>query len=277
MKLDWIREASGISDVPASRTDKPTARRKAVQMMLAAGVLVSVGVLGWFTAKWTAGEAVEFVVTLLLDTGRGTLVPVSKGSSGRPVWALDGRSVVFNSISSTTSNPGSGQKIVRKWIDGSEREETLISSKNGIYPDDWSRDGRWLLYEYNSALTNIDLFLLPMEGDRTPQPYLRLPGNQTQARISPDGRWVAYSSDESGKSEVYVQSFPKTGGGKCQISTRGGDQPFWRGDGRELFFISHDQKLMSVEIKVEPKLEPGIPKVLFQTSTVDGSPSAERN
>ncbi len=204
-------------------------------------------------------------------------MPEDRGGSLSPVWAPDGHSVVFSSITSTTSNPAREQKIVRKWIDGSERTEVLISSKVAVYPDDWSRDGKWLLYENVTSPTNFDLFLLPMEGDRTPQPYLQLPGIEAHSRISPDGRWVAYVSDESGKPEVYVQSFPKTGGGEWQISTRGGDQPFWRGDGRELFFISHDQKLMSVETKTGQQLEPGIPKMLFQTSTLQGGLASARN
>ena len=213
----------------------------------------------------------------IMDLERGTLVPVSREVGQSPVWAPDGHSVVFSASGSTTTGSGSASRIVRKWIDGSEREETLVSSKVAIYSDDWSQDGKWLLYEEFVTPANVDLYVLSMEGERTSQPYLQLPGNETHGRISPDGRWLAYSSDESGRSEIYVQSFPKTGGGKWQISAQGGDEAFWRGDGRELFFISLDQKLMSVEIKPGEKLEPGIPKALFQTNIVSSHLTGDRN
>jgi len=118
---------------------------------------------------------------------------------------------------------------------------------------------------------------VPVEGDHKPLPYLVTPSNEAHARISPDGHWLAYVSDESGQPEVYVQSFPVTGRGKWQISTQGGDQPNWSSRGRELFFLSPEQKLMSVDIKPGAVPDPGIPKALFGVSTVSTGITGARN
>ena len=104
-----------------------------------------------------------------------------------------------------------------------------------------------------------------MFGDRKPFPFLQTEFNETQAQLSPDGRWVAYNSDESGKSEVYVRPFP-AGDGKWQISTNGGVQARWRRDGKELFYLARDSsKLMAVEVKAEKTFVASVPKALFET------------
>jgi hypothetical protein len=107
---------------------------------------------------------------------------------------------------------------------------------------------------------------LPMTGDPTPFPYLETAFQETHSQFSPDGRWVAYASDESGRPEIYIQSFP-IGNGKWQVSTGGGDQPQWSADGKELFYMAADRNLMAVSIKVGAALEIGRPEVLFQTNT----------
>jgi Tol biopolymer transport system component len=119
--------------------------------------------------------------------------------------------------------------------------------------------------------SKADLWVLPLSGDRKPFPFLRTEFNEQYGRFSPDGRWVAYSSDESGRDEIYVRSFsPGSGetasaaGGKWLISNGGGTQPRWRGDGRELYYLASDGKLMSVEISANPIFQAGVPRVLFQ-------------
>jgi eukaryotic-like serine/threonine-protein kinase len=104
--------------------------------------------------------------------------------------------------------------------------------------------------------------LLPLEGDRKPVPYLATPSNETQGQFSPNGRWMAYSSDESGQMEVYVQSIPATDGVRKPISTAGGDQPRWRRDGTELYY-SAGGKLMAVPVKISTSFEAGVPQALF--------------
>jgi hypothetical protein len=120
----------------------------------------------------------------------------------------------------------------------------------------------------------LDLWVLPMAGDRKPFPFLQTQFNEMYGRFSPDGRWMAYTSDESGKWEVYVRTFNRglTDSGKWTISTHGGIHPIWRRDGKELFYIAADRKLMAVEVKTENRaghaaFEPGVPKTLFDTGT----------
>jgi dipeptidyl aminopeptidase/acylaminoacyl peptidase len=129
-------------------------------------------------------------------------------------------------------------------------------------PTDWSSDGRFVVYDAADPKTNTDVWVLPTTGDRQPFPLLQTEFNEQQGRVSPDGRWIAYTSDETGRLEVYVQSFPAPGG-KWQISTSGGADPRWRRDGPELFFISSDGKLMAVDVKVDSVFHAGLPHQLF--------------
>src|SRR5262249_17464619 len=132
------------------------------------------------------------------------------------------------------------------------------------FPLDWSRDERYLVYENDSQKTKADIWILPMFGDRKPYPYLQTQFNETHARISPDGKWIAYGSDETGRSEIYVQSFPSSGS-KRQVSTAGGDQPQWRGDQKEMYYIAPDGKLMAVDVRGDGTFEIGVPTALFDT------------
>ena len=150
---------------------------------------------------------------------------------------------------------------------GTGDEERLIESHDSLNTQDWSSDGRFLLYLVNSndlsSKTPFDLWVLPMTGDRKPVPFLSTPFREGRGQFSPDGKWVAYTSDESGGNEVYVQSFP-AGGGKWQVSSKGGDWVRWRRDGREMFYIAADRKLMSVAVQaVSGSLEFGTPRALF--------------
>ena len=128
---------------------------------------------------------------------------------------------------------------------------------------DWSRDGRYVVYMANELGTNWNIWVMPLTGDQTPQPVLRSQFNEMDGRISPDGHWLAYVSDESGKWEVYVQRFLSPGG-KWQISSNGGKDPQWSQDGKELFYVAADQKLMAVAVHAGLSLDPSTPKQLFQ-------------
>ena len=111
----------------------------------------------------------------------------------------------------------------------------------------------------------MDIWTIATDGDRKPVPYLRGDFNESQAQFSPDGRWLAYVSDESGTPQVYLQSFP-TPGGQRQISADGGTQPRWRRDGNELFYLTPERKLMSVTVKMGATFESDSPRALFQTA-----------
>ena len=110
--------------------------------------------------------------------------------------------------------------------------------------------------------TGRDIWILPLEGERKPQPFLQTPFSEIEPKFSPDGRWLAYASDESGQSEVYVRPFPKAEEGKSQISTEGGTEPVWVGKG-ELFYRNGDQ-MMVVDVTTEPVFSPGTPELLFE-------------
>jgi len=131
----------------------------------------------------------------------------------------------------------------------------------------WSPDGRFILYAtfLSSPQTGADLFVLPLFGDRKAHPFLQTPFNEIEGQFSPDGRWVAYTSNESGRYEVYVAPFPGPGG-KWQVSTGGGTFPRWRRDGTEIFYLAPDKKLMMAAVNGKSgSFEVGAVKPLFQT------------
>jgi Tol biopolymer transport system component/predicted Ser/Thr protein kinase len=147
------------------------------------------------------------------------------------VWSPDGKILVFT---------GRDGNLYRKDVSGGGNEELLLKSGNFKYASDWSRDGRFLFYTEGGATTQGDIWVLPnpLGAASESKPYLfqQTAADESQAQLSHDGRWVAYTSDESGKSEVYVRPFP-TGEGRWKISVKGGIEPRWRGDGRELFYV----------------------------------------
>jgi Tol biopolymer transport system component len=148
-------------------------------------------------------------------------------------------------------------------------EAALLQSAEPKEPTDWSRDGRFLLYTEQNPKTSYDLMALPLNGDRKPIPLVRTPFAETQGSFSPDTRWFAYVSNESGRPEVYVQPFMPPGAGsspaagKSQISRDGGARPKWRADGKEIFFRAPNGSPMAVDVSTSPAFQPGIPKQLF--------------
>lgn len=189
------------------------------------------------------------------------------------LWSPDGTRIIFSSNRSGVFNAYS------KNSGGAGAEELLFTSEFNTFVDDWSTKtvgGEHLIYETNLPDTRWDLYVMPLFGDRKPFPYLNSKFNENHAQFSPDGRWVAYATDESGRAEVYVQSFPVSGG-KWQISTEGGDQPQWRLDGKELFYLTPDRRIMSVAVSSEPVFEAGAPVPLFTTRIETTSLVDDRN
>ncbi len=139
-------------------------------------------------------------------------------------------------------------------------------------PTSWSEDGRFIYFQQIGVSSKskgryaIWVFSVP---DRKATPFLQSEFNETLPQLSPDGRWMAYVSDESGRNEIYVQPFPGPGG-KWQVSTNGGSYPLWRRDGKELFYFAPGRKLMAVEVKAGSTFEAGLPKFLFETRLKSG-------
>jgi Tol biopolymer transport system component len=176
-----------------------------------------------------------------------------------PVWSPDGSRVVFN------SNRENGvYNVYQKAASGTGQEELLLQTQENKFPFDWSHDGRFLIFVNRTSKTALDLWALPLPpgntlgkpGDAKPILLVQTPFQEWMGQVSPDGRWLAYVSDESGRPEVYVQPFsPEKAAastaatGKWQVSTAGGGQPRWSSDGKELFYVTPDRKLMAVTVK----------------------------
>ncbi|HTK74012.1 MAG TPA: protein kinase, partial [Gemmataceae bacterium] len=176
-----------------------------------------------------------------------------------PVWSPDGGRIVFN------SNRDGAFDLFQKASSGAGTEQPLLKSKDSKLPTDWSSDGRSILYQTQHPKTGYDLWVLPLEGDRKPVPVVQTEFNEMNGQFSPDNRWIAYQSDESTLSQIYVQAFPNSSG-TVPVSTNGGSRPRWRRDGKELFYIGPDRKLMAVEVKATATtFETGRPRELFQT------------
>jgi dipeptidyl aminopeptidase/acylaminoacyl peptidase len=164
---------------------------------------------------------------------------------------------------------GAGSRDLHVKDASNGKEEILLESAERKVPNDWSSDGRFLAYNQVSAGESggIDIWILPLSGVRKPFPFLVSPYYKSNARFSPDGRWLAYASDESGRFEIYVEPFPEHGD-KIRISTSGGTQPLWRKDGKELFYLAPDGSLTAIAIKGTSALEPGIPTPLFRAPLI---------
>jgi Tol biopolymer transport system component len=175
-----------------------------------------------------------------------------------PLWSPDNGRLAYSSTRMTGV-----LDLYSRSVRGDGRDELMLSDGGPIWAHDWSPDGQYIVYTCESPVTRFDLWLLPLIGARKPIPFLKSPFNEFQGKVSPNGRWIAYTSDESGAWEVYIQSFPVPGG-KRMISSHGGAQPQWRGDGRELFYVAPDRKLMAVDVRPD-SLDLGRPSPLFQT------------
>lgn len=175
-----------------------------------------------------------------------------------PIWSPDGNRIVFGSAR------GDKLGLLQKASSGAGNEEMILTGDNWTYPTDWSQDGQLIVYSQASRQTGWDLWLLPAAGERKPTVFLQTEFNESQARFSPNGRWVVYTSDESGRREIYVRGLRN--GGKWQISTAGGHQPAWRADGKELFYIGISGEFMGVDADQNaPTFEFGVPRKLFDT------------
>jgi serine/threonine protein kinase len=191
------------------------------------------------------------------DLARGTLTRFTFGGTvnGYPAWAPDGKRIAF------ISNKEGPMNIFWQLADGSGGLERLTTSDDLQTPNSWSPDGNLVAFNEITATSGIGVWVLRLS-DRNVQPFLQSSFNESAPRFSPDGRWMAYVSDESGRYEIYVQPYPGPGG-KWQISTEGGTEPMWNPNGRELFYRSGD-KMMAVDTATQPSFTAGKPRMLFE-------------
>jgi Tol biopolymer transport system component len=189
----------------------------------------------------------------------------SQATSSRPIWSPDGSRIAF-----VSSREGFGD-IYEKSSSGAGQERLIFRSNQDKFLTDWSLDGRFLVFHTPGPKTGWDIWVVPMTGERKSMTFAQSEFSEVQGQLSPDGRWMVYASDESGRMEVYVQPFPASGG-KWQVSTGGGSQPRWRRDGKELFYVSADKRLMAVEVKANATFEVGVPKALFGTRFLPAAP-----
>jgi Tol biopolymer transport system component/DNA-binding winged helix-turn-helix (wHTH) protein len=186
-----------------------------------------------------------------------TRLTFEQALSAWPIWSPDNRKIAYS------GERGERLSLFLRDSSGAAPEERLTDSQFGDYAYDWSSDGRYIAFSEVNPQTKIDLWIQPMTGDRKPFPFLATPFSEDSPQFSPDVRWIAYVSDESGRNEIYVTSFPKAGG-KWQISTAGGMLPRWRSDGRELFYVAPNGNLMSAQLKPgRPEFEWSTPRPLF--------------
>ena len=193
------------------------------------------------------------------DLERGTRVQLAGGthrvlggeSALSPLWSPDGDRLLFSSRGD----------LYWMLADGSSDAEALLVSDNPKFTYSWSSDGRFLTYQEQHPTTGFDIWVMPLDGDRTPEPFLATPAAEAYLRFSPNGRWVAYTSLESGRAEVYVRPFRRPGG-TIPISTDGGALPVWSADGRELFY-RNGNTMMVVTVDTGASFTAGTPEVLF--------------
>ena len=209
---------------------------------------------GYFDPK----ESLNHIAIAPVGSGVPRRFTFTRGNQYSPVWSPDLQRLTFCDDSDGID------RLMQKPLTGTGNERPLITDPpTPIYALSWSPDGQTILYRSEDAKGGYDVHALPLATGK-PYAYLNTPSDETQAQFSPDGHWVAYTSTESERPEVYVQPFPATGA-KWQVSTSGGEQPRWRRDGKELFYIAPDRRLMSVPMRVLGAFDEQPPQPLFVT------------
>jgi Tol biopolymer transport system component len=209
------------------------------------------------------GGAMETI--WLYEIARGTMTRWnSEWDNLTPVWAPSGQEIAF-----VSARP-ERWSLFKRPVHGKGEAELLATG--GKIPTSWSPDGAVLLFEEDRLETGTDIWLLPLSGERRPEPFLNGRGSEMSAAYSPNGKWVAYQSDETGRFEIYVRRFPDDGVLRA-VSTGGGDHPIWNPTGKELFYSS-GERMMAVAVETGDELVLGRPKVLFERRRTASEPFA---
>jgi serine/threonine-protein kinase len=193
----------------------------------------------------------------VLDLARGAFSPLAGQGYSGPVWSADGERLFFRGSKPTG--------LYQARADGAGEPELLLAAPGNPQAGSTSPDGALLTYVDRTPETNLDIWVLPLAGDKKPRPWLKTSANENHPELSPDGRWMAYVSNVSGRNEVYVQAFPGPEGSRYQISLAGGQSARWSPEGRELFFVTdaRPRRLMVVDIRTVPEFGAGKPREIF--------------
>jgi eukaryotic-like serine/threonine-protein kinase len=240
-RLVWVRRDGGVEPLAA-----PPREYYGNAVISPDGTRAAVDMEGGTVGVW------------LYDFMRGTLTPLTtgKGSSQAPRWTPDGTRIVYRATRTGSRN------LWWKTVDDAKGEERLTTGDGVQTAGSFSADGQWLAYYDSDPATGFDVLALPVAGDRKPRPVVRTPFTEQFPRLSPDGHWLAFVTNESGRNEVMVQSFPEAGA-RTQISTSGGIEPVWSRDGRELFYLDGNA-MRAVEVRTSPTFSAGAPQLLYE-------------
>jgi Tol biopolymer transport system component len=178
------------------------------------------------------------------------------GVDGGPTWSPDGKRMAFSSIRAGHTG------IYSLEASGGSEPHPVLTTQGGDYPTDWSPDGRFILERHMDAQSNLELWIVPVDDPGKHAPLVRGAFGASHGRFSPDGRFVAYQANETGRWEISVTAFPGPGG-TWRVSSEGGTEPVWSRDGKELFYLAADGHLMAVPVRLAPTFDAGSPKPLF--------------
>jgi Tol biopolymer transport system component len=262
-RLAWVdRRGERIADVPA-----PPAYRSLALSPDGRTIAVTVPAQNGLGDVWT------------IDAVRGTPTRLTfdDAEDGAPVWSPDGAQLAFNSgrkagLKRTTN------ALYRRAANGTGTDELLLAGETNeiLAPQDWTPDGRTLLFARTTLTTSherVDLWALDLAGERAARPVIESQVRKGPFRLSPNGRWLSYGTEESKRSEIVVQPFPDVGRGKWQISTNGGAEPRWRSDGRELYYLAPNNDVIAVDVDTTgDAFTSGTPRVLFATAVSQPGP-----
>ena len=240
------------------------------------------GPAGWYNSPRLSPDATKLIIDRVdpktqktdlwsVDLARGILSRITTGAGENEIglWSPDGKEIVFS------SDRKGDFDIYRKVANSRGEERPVLESAMTQYTDDWSADGRFLCYEQFSSGTQVDLWTFDFSTHKA-TPFLVTEFNETHAMFSPDGKWLAYTSDESGQPEVYVQSFPPSGD-KWQVSTAGGDEAVWGRDGMKIYYIAIDRNLMEAAIATEPSFRVVRATALFPVRVPNYAPTEAKS
>ena len=207
----------------------------------------------------------------VLDQDRGTFTRLTFNASHNfvPTWSRDGGMIAFAS-----DRDGGIFNIYQKSSSGAGDDELVLKTPNAKFPEDWAPDGQSMLYAEVNPGKQVDAMVLPLSGERKPRPFVNTEFVEGLSNFSPDGRWIAYSSNESGRFEVYVQPYPQRTG-KWQISTQGGSYARWARSGKELFYLTDEGAVMGADVRADGQaFSAGTPRMLFKTNAMFGDHAA---